>query len=283
MPSKPKRGAKYHPAPNAKREPNVKSEDTNKHVAAAVPAPQLPPSHCHYEITCKTEKDWWDKSKKWAEIAGVILLAVYTGYTIKMYCANQKAANAAASAAETAAKTLEMDRPYVSIELVPTSDLEFTPEGQGYLRIGSTAVNYGRNPALNAKIWVQFLSQAKSSPKSETDPTAFCENLPNHKSPSVEGVWGGTYFPQVPYKASWIVEDQGPEGTISPKFFMPVIIACVAYQSPFSKDWLYTGKMYSIMVARHEKLGGAFGVTRGQTVPQNDVILAPYIIPEISK
>ena len=40
------------------------------------------------------------------EIAGVILLAIYTASTILMYCANNKAANAARDAAKVASQTL---------------------------------------------------------------------------------------------------------------------------------------------------------------------------------
>lgn len=61
---------------------------------------QKPTYHC--EITCKTGQNWWDKGKPFAEIAGIILLAIYTGYTIKMYCANKKAADAAEKAAKAA-------------------------------------------------------------------------------------------------------------------------------------------------------------------------------------
>jgi len=64
--------------------------------------PSFPPSHPHCEITNKTQKDWWDKWKPFAEIGGVFLLAIYTGFTILMYCANKKAADAAKSAANAA-------------------------------------------------------------------------------------------------------------------------------------------------------------------------------------
>lgn len=43
----------------------------------------------HREIACKTEQNWWDKTKPFVEIAGVILLAIYAGYTIKIYRANK--------------------------------------------------------------------------------------------------------------------------------------------------------------------------------------------------
>lgn len=218
----------------------------------------------------------------YVEAACAVLIVVITGFYT--YYANQQAgaainaANAATSSAQTATKTLEMDRPYVSIELVPTSHLGFTPEGNGYLRLGSTVVNYGRTPALNARIWVQFLSQSKSSPKSETDPNAFCESLQGKGNSSIESIFGGTYLPQVPYKASWIVTESA-----AAKVFMPTLIACIAYQSPFSKDWLWAGEMYTIQRARHAKLGGTLLPLRGETIPQKDLVLAPFPNSAMSK
>jgi hypothetical protein len=90
-----------NPAPNAEREPDIKIDHTDPEILPG-PLSKLPPSHAHYKIACETEKDWWDKHKRWAEIAGIILLAVYTFYTIKMYCANKQAANAAEKAADAA-------------------------------------------------------------------------------------------------------------------------------------------------------------------------------------
>lgn len=56
-------------------------------------APPPLPANCR--ITLQREKNWWDKWKPLVEIGGVILLSVYTGYTIKIYKANNDAANAA--------------------------------------------------------------------------------------------------------------------------------------------------------------------------------------------
>lgn len=52
-------------------------------------------------------KDWWDKHKRWFEIAGVVILTIYTAYTVKMYHANKEAADAARSAAVTSASALK--------------------------------------------------------------------------------------------------------------------------------------------------------------------------------
>jgi hypothetical protein len=43
----------------------------------------------------QTKENWWDKAKPYVEITGVVLLAIYTGYTIKMYYANRTSADAA--------------------------------------------------------------------------------------------------------------------------------------------------------------------------------------------
>lgn len=54
-----------------------------------------------------SEQNWWDKLKPFVEIAGVVILAVYTWYTIKMYHANKKAADAAKQSADIAKSALE--------------------------------------------------------------------------------------------------------------------------------------------------------------------------------
>ncbi len=64
--------------------------------------PQTKPSKCHHTVTCQPEKDWWDKTKPFVEIAGLVVLIFYTYYTAEMYCANRDAANAAAKAATAA-------------------------------------------------------------------------------------------------------------------------------------------------------------------------------------
>src|ERR1035438_8065354 len=40
------------------------------------------------------------------DLVGLVVLCIYAAYTIKIYCANKEAADAAKSAAETAQKTL---------------------------------------------------------------------------------------------------------------------------------------------------------------------------------
>lgn len=81
-----------NPDENGKSEPPAQPEQV---ISTTISAPQLPPSHANRQINCKHEKSWWDKWKPFVELGGVILLAVYTGYTIKIYTANHDAAKAA--------------------------------------------------------------------------------------------------------------------------------------------------------------------------------------------
>jgi hypothetical protein len=92
---------------NSERKPEIESKGSKPSIPSRTSPPELPPSHTQHKITCQTEKDWWDKHKRWAELFGVLLLAAYTVYTIGMYYANRDAANAAKSAAQTAHDTLQ--------------------------------------------------------------------------------------------------------------------------------------------------------------------------------
>jgi hypothetical protein len=44
----------------------------------------------HYQITCTQKQTWWDKWKPFVEMVGIILLAVYTGFTIKQVHVSQR-------------------------------------------------------------------------------------------------------------------------------------------------------------------------------------------------
>lgn len=97
-------------APDRTEEADVNTGSANPGVPFVPGVPRTPPPVTQQHITCKPEKDWWDKTKPLVEIGGAILLAVYTFYTIKMYCSNRDAANAATMAAGTAATALTLDQ-----------------------------------------------------------------------------------------------------------------------------------------------------------------------------
>jgi hypothetical protein len=131
---------------------------------SAVPTstPQDQPAQYHCEIACKTEKDRWDKTKPYVEGAGVVLLAIYTFYTIKMYSANRQAADAATSAAITASSSLEEFKK-TAVEAANNEHLrlraqlvfqEFTlHQGSHRLLTGECIIkNVGLTPATNIRV-----------------------------------------------------------------------------------------------------------------------------------
>ncbi len=106
------------PTPNTSSETNIQADHPKIDVSTPAPPSKDRPPHDHYKITFETEKDWWDKKKPLAEIIGVILLGIYTCYTIKMYRANKIAADAAHSAADTASRQLQSFQDSESAQLV---------------------------------------------------------------------------------------------------------------------------------------------------------------------
>ena len=76
------------------------------HASPIAGVPYSPPSVTNHHITYQPEKGWWDKIRPFIEIGGAALLAVYAFFAIRMYGVNKQAADAAASAAYTAAETL---------------------------------------------------------------------------------------------------------------------------------------------------------------------------------
>src|SRR5450631_831484 len=107
-----------NPAPDTEREPGKESDHAKPPASNTSTKSKSQPTHPHYQITYKTENNWWDKTKPFLEIAAAILLAIYTGYTIKMYYANKQAAEAAKSAADSARLQLELsERPWVHAQI----------------------------------------------------------------------------------------------------------------------------------------------------------------------
>jgi len=136
---------------DAGRETEKQSSHAEIPVAAGLaPKSDLQPPKAHCQITCKTEKDWWDKAKPFVELAGVVLLAIYTGYTIKMYCANKEAADAARRSADTASEALvRSNRPWLAVYGDPQvlAPVQMGSDG-AKLALQLSIKNFGISPAL---------------------------------------------------------------------------------------------------------------------------------------
>lgn len=124
----------------------------------------------------KPEKHWWDKVKPFVEIVGIVLLAIYTDYTIKMYGANRDAADAAQRAVANAQEQFRQDaRPYVWVtnnglgqpEFIFDRTLTGAPMNTGQIVWTFHYTDYGKTPAYNLSS-ERFFSVGLNSPFRES-------------------------------------------------------------------------------------------------------------------
>jgi hypothetical protein len=221
------------PTPNAHREAEGQTTqgDPDMAIIPSVPAPPPPKTHC--EITCKTEKDFWDHVKTGAEIFGIVLLAIYTGYTVKMYCANKQAADAATSAAKTAKDTLiTSSRPWLGLDGTVTTDvLEKSP----IFKIAGhyTIKNFGQGPAIrffafSEPVWDSEGENYMTIGRSACNiPIQFITNTRN------PGPMGSILFPAQTHPQG--IGDGGPwRGNASaPNVKHIWVVGCIAYLDQF--------------------------------------------------
>jgi len=118
-----------------------------------------PPPQTDHEKPCCKKRDWFDYAKAIVEVIGLGALLVYTGYTIKMYCTNKKAANAAESAANTAAGALTEVQKQTTLtkqQLVGTlaAVVVFSPNitGRNGDKLNATLDNRGHVTSPNAHV-----------------------------------------------------------------------------------------------------------------------------------
>ncbi len=141
--------------PKTSQEADNQANQAKPNIPAAAGVLSAPPPKTHCEITCKNEKGFWETFKDGAEIFGIFLLFVYTLYTIKMYCANRDAANAATSAAKTAHNSLVSSlRPWLAIDGYPEvlEPVQVDSKSGVLAKVRFPIKNFGTSPALYVNI-----------------------------------------------------------------------------------------------------------------------------------
>jgi hypothetical protein len=123
---------------------------------------ELPPPKPECEHPCKERKHWLDYVTFGLELLGLVVLCVYAAYTIKIYCANRdaadaatEAATAATSASQTAIQTMHVDeRAWINILTGKSVMVDNSP-----LVMPITIINQGKTAALNVdgKMFVNLL------------------------------------------------------------------------------------------------------------------------------
>jgi hypothetical protein len=96
-------------APHGNGESEKQPDSSVQQVLPAVAKSEPPPSHPKCCKPHKRKRDWFDYGKGILEIAGLVVLCVYAAYTIKIYRANKKAADAAKESSHTSAVTMRLD------------------------------------------------------------------------------------------------------------------------------------------------------------------------------
>jgi hypothetical protein len=232
------------PAPNEKS--NDQADQPNPHMPITFGMLAPPPSKTHYEITCKPEKSKLDKLKDVAEIVGICLLAIYTFYTIKMYHANRTAADAAKSAADTAASQLELEqRPWVDTTIAIDGPVTWNVNGMN-VAVKITAMNTGHSPALGVFSSPLLLIGARGGMNASTFRSQACKDAEGgtirlgpalFPARSIEG--------QYSFRVSNDDIEQGkaerefPGSKFGNVILGPSMVICTAYRPEFNKTSVY--------------------------------------------
>jgi hypothetical protein len=138
-------------APHVAHRPSEKPEDAKPNGVGPSLA-QSHPAEAQQGSAGTPQRDWWDDYKRWVELAGVILLAVYTGFTIAMYFANKRSADAATHTAAIAARQLELsERPWVDAQISLNGPLTYNVNGP-VIPLRIVLRNSGHSPAFATNI-----------------------------------------------------------------------------------------------------------------------------------
>lgn len=234
----------------AQSKPSEESGHTKNSISpiSASVSEQVDKGRAHYEVTWKTERHWWhDKVEPFVQMAGILLLGVYIGYTVKMYSANQKAADAAASAADAYAKELELsERPWVDAAVGINGPFSFDVNG-AHLNVLITAHNSGHTPALNTTVSPYALIEF-GGPNPYQFRDQKCRDVVQMVRTSRSGV---SLFPgsTIPYPATVDLSKEDiakgskqVKGQIS---FLKLIV-CIAYQPTFADKFYTTGYIFDV-------------------------------------
>jgi hypothetical protein len=214
--------------------------------------------------------------------------------------ATETAAKAAGSAAETAvaglgetrkanriaeaaigvsAKQLErIDRPVITARIFADRPVEATSGGMQF-SFGIVLMNEGRSPASNVKVMSAISYTGREEPRKELEATCSfvdkilkADNVGVAIQPSERHEEGFVEFLHAEtIRAAHLVQIPG----ISGEFFAPVIVGCVAYQIPYSKELHHTRFAKSIYRKIHTSVLWAV-YELGVSVPASDVIFSPH-------
>ena len=271
---------KKNPKPNRGNRPPDEHRSESSPQVSPTPLPaesDTPPTPTCEKAACEKKRDWLDYVKFSAEIIGLIVLIFYTTFAALQWCANEKAASAAKSAADTAAKSMEIgNRPWVKIKHRVISPLKFDIGGRmgsplALMKVEDTIENVGQSVALNVLSWEDVIPMDIGVPSTITARNHQAQWCDANRHPDPHGLSGYILFPHDP-----LVEQSevGPQMATIEKFTIRtprkeesringmvafVLVGCVCYRSSFeSKDAPTHQTRFMYYLGRPEPEGGFF-------------------------
>ena len=220
----------------------------------------IPPTESIEERTAKKKKERREAIKFVVEIVSAIILLLYFGVTVLIWCANK-------NSAEIAVKELELSqRPWVSlIDITVIRPLVFDSNG-AHTTISYAFTNTGHSPAIAGQDLFAFMVPFADNPNPVDKRNSLCKSASLASSIIREkriGKFFKTWFPGQPqpmtFQVSWNINDIkkamvdipkqiDPEGALPlPDYFMPTMVVCVAYRSSFTETQYHTGYILQLV------------------------------------
>ncbi|SRR6266571_1830315 len=224
--------------------------------------------HKPSEVSMGFIKRWWgfvkDPQHSGAVVAiFTIVIAItgilYTTVSVLQWCANNKAADAAKSAADTARKQLEMMRPWLTSEFVPTG-LMFKEDG-GFLGLNITIANTGNSVAKSITAWTELWIDTRTL---LSEGSRYCEIPKNAQNKDFQG--GAILFPGQHYTfyqpaaaTTEIIEKALKSGDFKDQQMVTIyVITCIDYRSTLDTEHHQTRSYFSLSrpdFVRHTMMG----------------------------
>jgi hypothetical protein len=228
----------------------------------------------------------WQRRNFWVQFAGVAILLAYTVFTGLMYCANKKSANAAKSAADTAARQLELaERPWVDANVAIDGPLSWDING-GNMALKVAMRNTGHSPALSVGIWPSVLIGTKGANAVNYRPEA-CSTAEKMSNLGV-ALFPNTNFEQpesVTINKDTIENEKAskefPGSNFGEAILSPTIVICIAYRPAFKSGTTYhTAYIFDLLKRSAAGLSPVFKI--GENVDAKYLLLRLHPFKAIS-
>jgi hypothetical protein len=214
-----------------------KTDKDCKPFPVPLPVINVPVAPSDQERATQKKKNSREKWKFRGEVAGLVILTVYAGFTIAIWCANKKAADAAKEAADTARNTLiTSQRPWVH----PPAPIRITKpiilERDKIVVFGEMLLkNYGPSPALSVVSSVDIVTDIKTYQQRADSGCNLIERI-SRENEFAKDKFGPPLFPQETMGQPFANSDDTPHPNLTVLYFA----GCIIYRDQFGATLHHT-------------------------------------------